>query len=324
MSQALANLSKQAEELGLDLPNLEDAIKALEGGQIDKFLKDLELAELDLDKLSKMAKAMKDLKLQLAEMGKDLAEQLEKGQALPALATLQKMIKQLQSANLTPEQLEKLMDEVARAVKPGSEYGKVGEFLKQAAQQMQQNQKSEASQSLANAAEEIRKLMEQMGDCQNMMACLAALKTAQMCVGNCMGWQLCKGGRPGFRPGGMPGSGVGTWGDDSLSMDEIPNTGLWDNSGVERPDMDARGHSDRGEGTLSDALEPTRVKGRISPGGQMPAITLKGVSIKGQSKVQYQEAVTSAQSEAQSALSQDQVPRAYRGAVRDYFDDLKE
>jgi hypothetical protein len=40
--------------------------------------------------------------------------------------------------------------------------------------------------------------------------------------------------------------------------------------------------------------------------------------------VQYQEAVTSAQTEAQSALSQDQVPRAYRGAVRDYFDDLKE
>jgi len=324
MSQALANLSKQAEELGLDLPNLEDAIKALEGGQIDKFLKDLELAELDLDKLAKMAKAMKDLKLQLAEMGKDLAEQLEKGQALPALATLQKMIKQLQSANLTPEQLEKLMDEVARAVKPGSEYGKVGDFLKQAAQQMQQGQKSEASQSLASAAEEIRKLMEQMGDCQNMMACLASLKTAQMCVGNCMGWQLCKNGRPGFRPGGMPGSGVGTWGDDSLSLDEVPNTGLWDNSGVERPDMDARGQTDRGEGTLSDALEPTRVKGQISPGGQMPAIPLKGVSIKGQSKVQYQEAVTSAQSEAQSALSQDQVPRAYRGAVRDYFDDLKE
>ena len=36
------------------------------------------------------------------------------------------------------------------------------------------------------------------------------------------------------------------------------------------------------------------------------------------------EAVASAQSEAQSALSQEQVPRAYQGAVKDYFDDLKE
>jgi len=63
------------------------------------------------------------------------------------------------------------------------------------------------------------------------------------------------------------------------------------------------------------------VKGQLNPNGQMPSITLKGVSIKGQSKVQYEEAAAAAQTEAQSALNQDQVPRAYRGAVRDYFDD---
>ena len=39
--------------------------------------------------------------------------------------------------------------------------------------------------------------------------------------------------------------------------------------------------------------------------------------------VAFQEAATAAQSDAQSALNQDQVPRAYQGAVRDYFDDLK-
>ena len=75
---------------------------------------------------------------------------------------------------------------------------------------------------------------------------------------------------------------------------------------------------------LSDAFVPTKVRGQISPGGPMPSITLKGVSIKGQSKVAYAEAVAKAQSEAQSALSQEQVPRAYQGAVKDYFDDLKE
>ena len=55
----------------------------------------------------------------------------------------------------------------------------------------------------------------------------------------------------------------------------------------------------------------------------MPSITLKGVAIKGQSRVDYEQAAAAAQTEAQSALNQDQVPRAYRGAVRDYFDDLK-
>ena len=93
--------------------------------------------------------------------------------------------------------------------------------------------------------------------------------------------------------------------------------------GIERPDQDPRGLTDRGQGELSDALRPTKVKGQFKPGGQMPSITLKGVSIKGQSKVAYEEAATAAQSDAQSALSQEKVPRAYQGAVKDYFDDLK-
>ena len=37
----------------------------------------------------------------------------------------------------------------------------------------------------------------------------------------------------------------------------------------------------------------------------------------------YTEAVASAQSDAQAALSQEQVPKAYQNSVRDYFDDLK-
>ena len=55
----------------------------------------------------------------------------------------------------------------------------------------------------------------------------------------------------------------------------------------------------------------------------MPSITLKGVSIKGQSTVEFQQAAAAAQSDAQSALNQDQVPRAYQGAVKNYFDDIK-
>jgi hypothetical protein len=97
----------------------------------------------------------------------------------------------------------------------------------------------------------------------------------------------------------------------------------WDNSGIVRPEMAGKGLTDRGPGELSDALKPTKVKGQFSPGGQMPSITLKGVSIKGQSKVAYEEAAATAQSDAQSALSQEKVPRAYQGAVKGYFDDLK-
>jgi hypothetical protein len=115
---------------------------------------------------------------------------------------------------------------------------------------------------------------------------------------------------------------VGTWAEEGAEWNGESTAG-WDNSQVVRPDVDGRGQTDRGEGELNDALKPTKVKGQFAPGGPMPSITLKGVSIKGQSKVDYTESVSAAQSDAQSALSQDKVPRAYQSAVKDYFDDLK-
>jgi hypothetical protein len=86
--------------------------------------------------------------------------------------------------------------------------------------------------------------------------------------------------------------------------------------------MAGKGPSDRGEGKLVDGLTSTKVKGQFNSGAPMPSITLKGLSIKGQSRVEFTESVTAAQADAQSALSQQRVPRAYQTTVRDYFDEL--
>jgi hypothetical protein len=162
-----------------------------------------------------------------------------------------------------------------------------------------------------------------MGDAQSLMATLDSLNQASLSIGSGQGWGSKTGNKPGYNPNGKgPGGGVGTWSDSSAQWDGQWSD-HWDNSGINRPDQDAMGQTDRGEGELSDALKPTKVKGQFKPGGQMPSITLKGVSIKGTSKVAYEEAATAAQSDAQSALSQEKVPRAYQGAVKDYFDDLK-
>ena len=116
---------------------------------------------------------------------------------------------------------------------------------------------------------------------------------------------------------------MGTWADEDGGWGYDGKwTDRWDNSGFKRPDTEGKGITER-DATLNDALTPTKVKGQFSQGGQMPSITLKGVSIKGTSKVQYEESVAAAQADAQSALSQQKVPRAYQGAVKDYFDDSK-
>ena len=154
-----------------------------------------------------------------------------------------------------------------------------------------------------------------------------------MSIGSGQKWGLCgvcagKGcsacnGR-GFGKGGKGGGGVGTWADNDGNND-------WDgrvtdpnfNAGDDPRDQDARGLTDRGEGKMRDDLDPSRIPGKISPGGPMPSIPLQGVSVKGWSKVQYEEAMSAAQSDAQSAISQDKVPRAYKDKVRNYFDDVK-
>lgn len=325
LSAMLSALSKEAADAGVQLPQLDEAIAALAANQTDRFMKDLDAALNDLEKLRDMARKLEQMQAQAEKLGKDLAEQLQNGQAEAAAMTLKKLSEQLKSANLAPEQLQKILGEVSKALPHAQEYGKVADFLKQGSGQMKQGDKAGASQSLAKAAKELEDMLQQMNDAQSLMASLENLDRASMCIGTCQGWGMCKGKKPGFNPNGKrPGAGVGTWGEEGGEWQE---SGDWtahnDNTDLDKRDMEGRGVADRGDGKLTDALKPTKVKGQFSPGGQMPSITLKGVSIKGTSKVQYEESVTAAQADAQSALSQEKVPRAYQGAVRDYFDDLK-
>jgi chromosome segregation ATPase len=324
LQQQLADLAKEAKEAGLSLPQLDEAIAALSQTRPDEVVKDLQMAEVELEKLRDMAKTLEKLQMQMDKLGKDLAEQLQNGQVEAAQSTLRKMSENLQSAKLTPEQMKKLLDEVQKAQKPGQEYGKAGDLLKQAAKQMSEGQKAEAGQSLQDAAKELDKMMAEMGDAQSVLQSLEALQQAQMAIGNGQAWANTP--RPGrSKDGGKgeqsQGGGFGTWHDeDSWMYPEFKDK--WENGADNRGEMDGR--STKKDGSLPDNLVATKVKGQMTPGGPMPSITMKGVSIKGQSKVDYKEMVGAAQSEAQGAISQDQVPRAYKGAVKDYFNDLKE
>jgi hypothetical protein len=324
MAQALSDLARQSRDMGHPMPDMEAAIAALQADQTDLFMKDLNLAMNDLEKLQQMAKTLAELKKQSSNLGKDLAEQLKNGQAEAAQKTLAEMMDKLKSGALSQEDLKKMMEEVSKAAKPGSEYGKVGDMLKKASEQMKQGDKGNASKSLADASKELQRLMDQMGDAQSLMATLDALKSAQFAISNGQCNNPNGEGPPKAGQGGKPGRGVGTWADEN-GWSYVPENANqpWDNTGLNRPDQASKGHSDRGDGDHNDALAPTKVRGQMNPGAPMPSITLKGVSIKGQSSVDYKESVLAAQTEAESAITQDKVPKAYQGAVKNYFDDLK-
>lgn len=337
LSASLGELAQQMRDMGMPMPDLDEAIRAFQNNQTDLVVRNLESALNDLEKFREMAKALEKLQQQAEGVGKDLPEQLKFGQTQAAQQRLEKMSEQLKSGQLSKEQLEKMLDEVSRAVDPGSQYGKVGDLLKQAAGEMQQGNSSKASEALAQAAKELEKMGQQMADAQALMAALDALDRAQMAIAMGKNWEQCQGEGCkacqgmgcaqcrrglGWNHGGRPGAGVGTWADETGWMD-VPNEQVpVDNSGINRPDMDPRGIADR-PANLNPNLMPSKVRGQMGQGGPMPSITLKGVSIKGQSSIEFQEAATAAQQDAQSALNQDKVPRAYQNAVRDYFDDLK-
>lgn len=336
LADALQQLAQSNSQLGANLDGLNQALEAMKNLDFDRVLKDLNLAGADLEKLRDMAQKMAEMQQSMAELGKNLAEQLDRGQAEAAAETLERMAQQLADAKLTPEQQRQVMEEVSKALQPAGDYGKVADLLKQATESMAEKSNSQAGKQLAEAASELRKLAQQAQDAQQLAEMLDALKDAQLALASDKLWQpggMCRGGacagcalHPGNRiqwgKGGRPGAGVGTWADekDWLYYPEV--TERWDNSGIQRPDMAPRGHTDRGEGQLSANALPTKLRGQFSP-GPMPSITLKGLNIKGESTVGYQQAVEAAQSDAQSALNQDQVPRAYRNAVKGYFDDLQ-
>jgi uncharacterized coiled-coil DUF342 family protein len=320
LAQSMADLARMAEQMGLEMPNIDEALQALESSDIDQFLQNMDFAGEDLKKLADLAKAMQNLQMQMAEIGKTLGEQLENGQVPAAIESLQKMMGQLATAQLTPEQLEKMIQELQEALGPAEDYGECSKCLSDAKGKAKAGDKAGASLSLAEAAEELKKVLQR--DLENMMAALQNLERAQLAVGNCQSFGSSQ--KPGGGPTSKPGGGVGTWGDDSYQLTPEDLAQQWDNSGFSRPGMDARGNTDRGTGKVPDDMVSTRINGKINPKGSMPSFTLRGVSIKGSSKVQFQEAVTAAQSDARNALNQDKVPRAYRDSVRDYFDDLKE
>ncbi len=323
LAEALSALAREAREMGIQSPALDDAIAALAANQPGKFVKDLKDALADLDKLREMNAAMRQLQSQGQKPGRDLAEQLQGGQVSAAQNTLREMIRQLQSAGLSPGQLRKLMQDVGKAVDPAGNYGQVGEQLKNACQQLQAGRQGAAANSLDAAAKELASLKQQFDDLRQMADAVENLNRATAAMASGKGWGAA-GRRPGAGQEGPPGAGVGTWAADGL-RDWAPQTSrAWDNSGIARPDMNPRGLADRGGGEgATEGMKPDQVKGQISRGAPMPSIALKGLSLRGQSRVALEEAATAAQQEAQAALSQDKVPRAYQGPVRDYFDDLK-
>jgi hypothetical protein len=332
LEKAIDSAMQQAKEYGNVGDSLDKALEAMKNADVDLVAKNITDAVRDMEQMKKDGEALARAQQQQAQQqaqkaGKDLAEQLAKGQAQAAKETLEKFMQQVQQSNFTDQQKQQMAQELMKALDPAKDYGKVGENLEQAVSQLAKNDKTGAANSMQAAAEELQKLMDQQAEGQQLADALEQLKQSQcqIATGNCQGDKcqsgVCKGGTSGV-PKGKGNRGFGDWPDESNT--QVPEySENWDNEGLTRDNKDPKGVADRGDPKITGKTTPTKVQGKMQNAGPMPGITLKGVSIKGQSNVEMEQATGAAKQEAEDALNKEQIPKSYQGQVKEYFDSLK-
>ncbi len=71
------------------------------------------------------------------------------------------------------------------------------------------------------------------------------------------------------------------------------------------------------------AFDPTKIKGQVRPGRVVGSYFVGGTQLKGEARAEYQETVTVAAREAADAIQKEEIPRAYKDYVRDYFEEMR-
>jgi hypothetical protein len=318
--QSLASTTEQllrtAQDMGLDLPTLGKALEELRNLRVDQFLKDLETASRDLRQLAELARRQEGS--EAGRAGRDLGQQLDRGQIDAAIESLERIGKMMQETRPGESGRMAWAEELEKAVPSADGYGAVAQHLQRALEQSNGRNLAEAGKSLSAARKELEALKADLQDLQALRSGMAALSQARQGLSGAS--SEGGGSGSGGRSRGRGRGGFGDWAEDDpwRLPEEIAES--WDNSGQSRADKTGRGRSER-EAALPESLTPTRPRGQFQPGKAMP--TVQGLNLRGESRVGYSEAVEAAQSEAQSALSQEAIPKAYRNTVRDYFDDLK-
>jgi len=242
------------------------------------------------DQLQKLAKELQ----KLAEQRRELEDELEKLGLDKKLAKMDaRQLKQaLQRQGLRPDMIEQLMK-------------------KMAACQAAQGRCSGLSQAMAAAAgasglsgEELGDAIEQLDALESLqqqaLMMQAGLDEISRCMG-CLGEGMCEGlGLQGpWRAGEANRMGSGSGG---------PGQGFGPRAG------DTEGQTGN---------KTTRAKGEAGEGPVIASWYFKDVQVKGQARRTFSEVVQASRASAAEAISENEIPRKYEGAVKEYFSQLE-
>lgn len=293
---------EKAAEMEKQLKELSEKIqKAAEDKQSERDLKNAGASEADVKRvLDALAKQDKE---QLEKLAKELSERMKDNPQMKE--QMEKLINKMQTRQDASKQMKEMADKMAEACKNAQQgdtqaaqdaMGQAGQMLNDL-EKMEQNLNDVESQlsELDDAREEMKEgdgePQEEQGDCESCKG--QGQKDGGQC-GQCNGTGKCKGA-------GQNGKGGG------------------------------KGGLKHGHGKGSDPFETTdemkvdyvnrREKTQQGSGGSVIGQEyIKSGQLKKASQSELYDAALAAEAEATDSLDKERIPRAYRRAVRSYFD----
>ncbi len=230
------------------------------------------------------------------DMTKKLADALGQKDFAAAAAELEELMKKAEEGKLSEQEMKKLQGELKTlsASLQGSKslcdgLGKLCDTL---------------------SAEDLAGLAEALKACELSLDELADLEAELDILSQCAG--LCQGGQCGL------GNRLATWDGTGVYS---PGYRRGQGKGMGGPGIGAGGKAPVAPHDVS--FDASKLKGKVRPGRVVGGYFDDNFQIKGEAKVEYVEAVEGARAEAAQALERQQVPRAYKNYVRDYFDEMK-
>ena len=296
------------ERVQQNLDKIDEIIKEMEKGKLTKAEAMAKLRKVD-DILRDEQKQMAKNPLSPAEnkrtdfgMAQNMAEKLAKKDYQKAAEELKKLAEAAQNGQLTEkqkEQLQKAMKQLAEQLNKEGDNQKLCDALKKMAENMGEGKINPA---------DMKKALQQ---CELAMKDKEQLEELiKQCRGMCKGCRNGPGGGKKIANAGQPFEGLFTPGEDRKEGGGMNKAGI------------GRG----GAAPIQPenvAFQDEQVKGELKQGRMIGSYFVNGKQVKGEARAEYSEVVESARTEATEALAQEQIPRAYQGYVRDYFEEMK-
>lgn len=273
--------------------------------QKEQAKKQLESMAQQLEKLSKDQQEVVK-KLQEAGLDKKSAEDAAK-KASSDPEALKKALEQMK--NLSPEQMQKLLQMAKSASEACKNAGSMGEAMSKMAQGMsQQGMDNQGTQGMEKLAAELSDMEMMQNDMENMDAALSEAKAQLAELGKCLGGN-CNGdgdqmGNPSmgsFKEGNATKHGNGSGG-----------------PGI------SNGSPGRPEEAADFAYEKKKSNVSTTQGAIIGSRLVQGEQVKGESRADFAAVVEASSKAASESIEGMTVPREYQDAVKHYFGRLKE